>query len=114
MMERAEAWHLTCPLSGAQFLVQFWDMHEEDRRGSRHMAWAVFQQHSMFPTNYRLFRHGRHFYPAPQISCDGERAAKELMGFLQYDGVLGDDIIADELEVIHAEAIGEHSLSLGG
>jgi hypothetical protein len=78
--------------------------------GERRMAWAMFRQNPTFPTCYHLLRHGREFYPAAHISCDGAEAAKYLMAFLDLD----DDIITDELEVVHVDEIGEHSLLLGG
>lgn len=112
-LERAEAWHLECPLSGARFLVQFWDTHREDRMGRRRMAWAVFEASAMLPSNYRLARHGNDFWPSPLVSCDGAEAAKHLMGFLTADGFFGDDILADELEATHASEIGEHHLLMG-
>ena len=110
MFERAEAWHLTCELSDAQFLVQFWDTHEEFK-GRRRMAFAVFQQKSMFPSVYKLCSHGHRHWPPESISCDGPESAKLLLGEFVFAGIF-DHIIANEMKVVHADEIGEHFLEI--
>jgi hypothetical protein len=103
-LERAEAHWLHCPFTGQDFLVQFWDMHEE-RRGKRRMAVAIFANSPTFPTHFRLVLRSRDFWPSPLVSCDGPDAARHAVSFLELD-----DVSSDDLEANDPADFGEHSL----
>lgn len=81
-LERAEAYEVSCPFTGAGFKVQFWDTHQQDSYGKRRMAYAVGVNSPTFPSQYSLMAHGSQFYPAPSISCDGPEAAAHLLGLI--------------------------------
>ena len=85
-----ETYTVSCPLTGGQWTLQFWDMHQEDRSSGNHrMAVAVAQ-------GYEVVWRTDHFYPSAFASCDGPDAARGAMSLYLHE-LCCDDITADEL-----------------
>jgi len=96
ILERAEAWHVRDTHTDAQYLVQFWDTHQE-RHGRRRMAVAVFRQNPTFPSNYHLIQRTR-VWPIPSLSCDGPEVATYVVSEVTWE-ILDDYVPEKDLDV---------------
>jgi len=112
-LERMRMHHIRCPFSGGEWLVQFWkteDIVRSNAAGYVHrMVVAIWQRKPMFPSNFGLIFTTRDYIPG-LVECDGERAARYALDFLEFE-----DIVPDTLEVGPAteEALGEVFLVRG-